>query len=571
MQPDSSTRAGYPTLQAAMDATARRLGATLTNHWAYETIDGDHFATVARFDRANPGPDEKRKEYRPFVHLSDGWHSRDPDGLWPLFKVRDVMLAAESLPVYVVEGEKCCDALRELWVTATTSAHGSQSAKKSDWSPLKGRRVVILPDADEAGEKYAQDVARLAHEAGAAEVRIVRLPHLSDGQDVFDFIASWRAAKQEDGVILTAIEEAAEEKTQPIQFDSSTNTLSADESNPTANWIPVPLSEVAGSGAVDWLHEGYIAKGAKTLFSGLWKAGKSTFIWHVLRDMESGGEVGQSIAKGRALVVSEEPAAILIRRREELGIGDHVSVIRHPFRGRPTLAAWVAFMDHLAGLIRTEGYALIVFDTWATFSPCTDENDASEVGAAVLPLTALTEAGAAVLIVHHPPKTDVGEARASRGSGALPAAVDIIMELRRFAPESAEDRRRVLTAYGRFDETPKELVLELTDSGYRAVGTKAHATREDRQVVIGSILGDASQGLTITEVFQQWPTGSIPRPSRSILADDLRFGAECVPPRWARTGTGAKGKPYLYGGKCDSSGVGVYTDESNRNREEVRV
>ena len=43
----------------------------------------------------------------------------------------------------------------------TTSPFGSANADKADWSPLHGRTVVIWPDNDGPGAKYAADVARL--------------------------------------------------------------------------------------------------------------------------------------------------------------------------------------------------------------------------------------------------------------------------------------------------------------------------------------------------------------------------------------------------------------------------
>lgn len=47
---------------------------------------------------------------------------------------------------------------------------------KTDWSAVKGKAVIIWPDADEPGIKYAMSVARLCKEAGAASVRIVEVP-----------------------------------------------------------------------------------------------------------------------------------------------------------------------------------------------------------------------------------------------------------------------------------------------------------------------------------------------------------------------------------------------------------
>ncbi len=105
----------------------------------------------------------------------------------PLYNLH-LLTAHPARPVVVVEGEKAADAAAKLLpnYVITTSPGGCNSADKADWTPLKGRDVIIWPDADDPGRKYAQDVARLAHAAGAASVKI--LPIL-DGK-----ISGWDAA-----------------------------------------------------------------------------------------------------------------------------------------------------------------------------------------------------------------------------------------------------------------------------------------------------------------------------------------------------------------------------------------
>ena len=63
--------------------------------------------------------------------------------------------------VYVCEGEKAADAVRSIGLTATTSAHGCESPGKADWGPLAGKEIIILPDNDSPGGKYADAVAAL--------------------------------------------------------------------------------------------------------------------------------------------------------------------------------------------------------------------------------------------------------------------------------------------------------------------------------------------------------------------------------------------------------------------------
>ena len=77
----------------------------------------------------------------------------------PLYRL--VELLASSGRVYVVEGEKAADAVASLGLVATTSAGGAKAAAKTDWSPLAGRKVVILPDNDAPGEAYAAEIVRL--------------------------------------------------------------------------------------------------------------------------------------------------------------------------------------------------------------------------------------------------------------------------------------------------------------------------------------------------------------------------------------------------------------------------
>ncbi|EQD80890.1 phage related protein, partial [mine drainage metagenome] len=60
--------------------------------------------------------------------------------------------------MWVVEGEKCADALAKLGMVATTSG-SADSAAAADWTPLEGRRALIWPDFDTAGQRYGETVA----------------------------------------------------------------------------------------------------------------------------------------------------------------------------------------------------------------------------------------------------------------------------------------------------------------------------------------------------------------------------------------------------------------------------
>lgn len=137
----------YPSVKAAVAACARMTEGTHAATWTYHGEDGSECFHVARFAIADG------KEFRPIHRSKGGYVIGDPPGLLPLYGLPSLNGAGR---VYVVEGEKCADAARSIGLTATTSAHGSKSAHKTDWRLLAGRDVVILPDNDPAGQGYAQ-------------------------------------------------------------------------------------------------------------------------------------------------------------------------------------------------------------------------------------------------------------------------------------------------------------------------------------------------------------------------------------------------------------------------------
>ncbi len=99
------------------------------------------------------------------------------------------LLADLTRPVVVVEGEKDCDNLARIGVLATCNAGGAGKWTAEHAAYLRGRKVIILPDNDDAGRNHAQRAARSLW--GIAEtVRIVELPGLPPKGDVSDWLAS---------------------------------------------------------------------------------------------------------------------------------------------------------------------------------------------------------------------------------------------------------------------------------------------------------------------------------------------------------------------------------------------
>ena len=108
--------------------------------------------------------------------------------------------------VIVTEGEHKADLLAALGLLTTTSG-GADSAGKADWRPLAGRAVMIWPDHDEAGQRYAEAVMR-ALAALSCVVRVVNvtLLDLEAKGDAADWLAAHPEATAQDVLALTCID-----------------------------------------------------------------------------------------------------------------------------------------------------------------------------------------------------------------------------------------------------------------------------------------------------------------------------------------------------------------------------
>jgi len=112
-----------------------------------------------------------------------------------LYRLPELLKADKAFSVFIVEGEKDVDNLLLIEVIATCNPQGAGKWKDEYSEFLKGRRCVILPDNDEAGEEHANAVAKSL--LGRAEdVSILRLPDLPEKGDVSDWIA--RGNKRDD-------------------------------------------------------------------------------------------------------------------------------------------------------------------------------------------------------------------------------------------------------------------------------------------------------------------------------------------------------------------------------------
>ena len=138
------------------------------------------------------------------VRRSDkSFRQRRPDGRggW-VWNIKGTQRVLYNLPyvastpiedwVFIVEGEKDVDNLRELNIAATTNSGGAGKWHQvADDSVLHGRQVAIIPDNDEPGREHAQQVAH-ALDGKAKVVKIIKLPRMPEKGDVSDWLARFK-------------------------------------------------------------------------------------------------------------------------------------------------------------------------------------------------------------------------------------------------------------------------------------------------------------------------------------------------------------------------------------------
>ena len=118
----------------------------------------------------------------------------------PFYRSQDIPRFDPNRWVYLTEGEKCCDLLRNNFgtqalgtVTGAASQHDAQV-----FASLKGLKVVLWPDNDVVGQTHMQKARVLATAAGAAQIVMLNPKEMGlsrEGDDAEQWIEHQRATR----------------------------------------------------------------------------------------------------------------------------------------------------------------------------------------------------------------------------------------------------------------------------------------------------------------------------------------------------------------------------------------
>jgi len=162
----------------------------------YHDEHGDFLGYVIRHDFVK---DNKVRKLTPMI----GW-VKSPDGTegWshypfpkprPLYNVESLVNDKEGKAVLWVEGEKCADAasLLTAYIPVATCG-GTNGIKYTDFSPLKGKRILIWCDNDEVGQKAAEEkLVPLLWSVGVESIKAIEVDsEKPKGWDIADAVDS---------------------------------------------------------------------------------------------------------------------------------------------------------------------------------------------------------------------------------------------------------------------------------------------------------------------------------------------------------------------------------------------
>lgn len=150
--------------------------------WSYKDENGDTLYYIIRIDNSDgtkfyyPLSFSNKKEW-----VKKHYPNQIPYNL-------DLIAKDLSKPILIVEGEKAAEAAasRMNVYIVTTWASGSNNWKKCNWNYLKGRKVLLWPDADRAGKDCMNSLCKyLLEEDIVSEVKLINTDK-ENGWDAYD-------------------------------------------------------------------------------------------------------------------------------------------------------------------------------------------------------------------------------------------------------------------------------------------------------------------------------------------------------------------------------------------------
>ena len=159
----------------------------ITGVYDYKDEAGKLIFQSVRFE---PGKGDKDKDFKQRRPGRNGGHIWSLQGInkKPLYRLNEWINLPKSERLFIVEGEKDVNNLRELGIKATCNVGGAKKWKLANYNEyVSGRPIVIIPDNDKAGKEHYEIIIPQLW-GKVPSIRILKLPNLKYKGDVSDWM-----------------------------------------------------------------------------------------------------------------------------------------------------------------------------------------------------------------------------------------------------------------------------------------------------------------------------------------------------------------------------------------------
>lgn len=377
----------------------------MARSYDYYNEDGELAYQVMRFEP------KTFRQRRP--DGNGGWINSIKD-VEPLPFNLPAIITNPTAPIFVVEGEKCAEALIDLGLVATTNSGGSKNWKPELARHFAGRNVIVLPDNDEAGQAHADTVIAALHPV-ASKIKRLDLPDLPPKGDVAD----WLQAGGDKATLMVLAKQAPVIETAP---------------EPKPDIYPLyDERHLMSMPPVEWMIDGVLTKHGFSVMYGAPGTGKSFIAIDMALSMAHGLPWhGRATRQGVVLYIAGEGVGGLGKRVKAWKLHNQVEdngLLR-------VLPMAVDMMDEesIEKLLRTidslkDEFSCLVIDTVAR-SMTGEENSATDMSAFIRGCdTVKHHTGCGLLAIHHAGKDASRGINSMRGSSALAGAADTVLSV----------------------------------------------------------------------------------------------------------------------------------------------
>ena len=433
----------------------------LEQEWNYTDEEGVILFIKQRYRTT----DSKGKDYKLIkVDEAGRRHATMGDARIVPYRLPDLLDAVgKGRYVYLTEGEKAADAIISLGSVATTSHAGSGHWPESITEYFAGANVVILPDNDAPGWRYAKRAAAKVLPI-AKSVRIIDLGGDELGDDAFEWIYKQGKTRQDlaemvkrqapitseaEVLMPERLREKSPEPAPPVdQPTPSTAATSNGEpevqqpGSPLRRTLKLEAFDDIEDEAVEWLIDKVIPKKGFVALYGPPGSFKSFIALDLAASIaRSANWFGQDASpsdNGAVIYIAGEGHGGIgarikaCRIHHQMEAGTPIYFLRHQINLRSSEEDFSSLIFAVRDLVLALGIKvdLIVIDTLARAFGGGNENSSEDMGAFITSCGHLQgEFEAALMVIHHSGKD---QAKGLRGHSSLLGAVDTELELLRF-------------------------------------------------------------------------------------------------------------------------------------------